>query len=52
MEVQIGKERLTILLGFSDKLGIRFNLLGRSGIFGHFKVCFDEKDFVITFALL
>jgi len=42
--------RLTVPLGFSDKLGVRFNLLGRTGIFSHFKVCFDEQDFVITFS--
>jgi len=37
-------------LGFSDKLGIRFNLLGRTGVFSYFKVCFDERDFALTFS--
>lgn len=50
LEIQIGKHRLTAPLGFSDKLGIRFNLLGRTGIFGYFKTCFDERDFVLTFS--
>jgi hypothetical protein len=50
LEVQIGKHRLTAPLGFSDKLGIRFNLLGRTGIFGYFKTCFDERQFVLTFS--
>jgi predicted aspartyl protease len=49
LELQVGKHRLTAPLGFSDRLGVRFNLLGRTGIFSHFKVCFDEESFVVTF---
>jgi len=49
LEIQVGKHRLMAPLGFSDRLGVRFNLLGRVGIFSHFKVCFDEESFVITF---
>ena len=48
-EIQIGKHRVVVPLGFSGKLGISFNLLGRTGIFEFFKVCFDERDFVVTF---
>jgi predicted aspartyl protease len=50
LEIQVGKHRLTTPLGFSDRLGVRFNLLGRVGIFNHFKVCFDEESFVVTFS--
>lgn len=50
LEIQVGKHRLTAPLGFSDRLGVRFNLLGRVGIFNHFKVCFDEESFVVTFS--
>jgi predicted aspartyl protease len=49
LEIQIGKHRVVVPLGFSGKLGISFNLLGRTGIFDFFKVCFDERDFVVTF---
>ena len=49
LEIQVGKHRLMAPLGFSDRLGVRFNLLGRMGIFDHFKVCFDERAFVVTF---
>jgi predicted aspartyl protease len=49
LEIQIGKRRVVVPLGFSGKLGISFNLLGRTGIFEFFKVCFDERDFVVTF---
>jgi len=44
LEIQVGKHRLTAPLGFSDRLGVRFNLLGRMGILSHFKVCFDESE--------
>jgi len=50
LEIQVGKHRLTAPLGFSDRLGVRFNLLGRVAIFNHFKVCFDEESFVVTFS--
>jgi len=49
LEIQVGKHRLMAPLGFSDRLGVRFNLLGRVGIFSHFKVCFDEESFGVTF---
>jgi len=49
LEIQVGKHRLMAPLGFSDRLGVRFNLLGRMDIFSHFKVCFDERAFVVTF---
>ena len=48
IEIQLGKHRLTVPLGFSEKLGVRFNLLGRTGIFNQFKVCFDEHRFVVA----
>jgi len=50
LEVQLGSYRLEVPVGFSDKLGVRFNLLGREGIFSHFTVCFDERNFVVTFS--
>ena len=50
LEIQVGKHRFMAPLGFSDRLGVRFNLLGRVGIFNHFKVCFDEESFVVTFS--
>ena len=49
LELQIGQHRLVAPIGFSEKLGLNFNLLGRSEIFSHFKVCFDEKHYITTF---
>jgi len=36
-------------VGFSEKLGVGFNLLGRAGVFDRFKVCFQERERVLTF---
>lgn len=50
LQIQVGRYRLRAPLGFSDKLGVHFNLLGRTGLFDYFKVCFDERAFVVTFS--
>ena len=47
--VQLGEEVFRAVIGFSDKLGIGFNLLGRKSFFERFKVCFDEKNKLVTF---
>jgi len=47
--IQVGKHRLTVPIGFSSKIGVSFNLLGRAGIFDFFKVCFHEQRFLIKF---
>jgi hypothetical protein len=52
LEIQLGSERFTARIGFSEKLGVGFNLLGRMGIFERFKVCFHESDGIITFELM
>lgn len=49
LEMQVGTERFVGKVGFSDKLGIGFNLLGRVGIFDRFKVCFQESQGILTF---
>ena len=49
LDIQLGVEKFTATIGFSEKLGIGFNLLGRVSIFNRFKVCFDEKRYLVTF---
>jgi hypothetical protein len=49
LELQLGVERCVAKVGFSEKLGVGFNLLGRMGVFEHFKICFDETQGIITF---
>jgi hypothetical protein len=49
LPVQIGAKRFTAAVGFSEKLGVRFNLLGRQDVFEHFRICFQEKDRIVSF---
>lgn len=49
LEVQIGAEQFTARVGFSEKLGVGFNLLGRTDIFGRFRICFQEIHGILTF---
>lgn len=48
-EMQIGTERFHAQVGFSDKLGVGFNLLGRASVFERFRICFQEAQRVLTF---
>jgi len=49
LEMQLGAERFVSKVGFSDKLGVAFNLLGRRTVFDRFKICFLESERVLTF---
>ena len=49
LPVQIGDQSFVAPVGFSSKLGVPFNLLGRLGVFEHFKICFHEKRKVVSF---
>lgn len=44
VDLQIGPHRMRVPVGFSEELGVGFNLLGRYGVFQHFKVCFDDRE--------
>ena len=49
LEIQIGSERFFCRIGFSEQLGVRFNVLGRADIFNRFKICFQEHQRLLTF---
>ena len=49
LPIKIDKWEVITSIGFSDRLGVGFNLLGRSGIFNQFRVCFNENTSKITF---
>lgn len=49
LEVQLGTERFICPIGFSDDLGVPFNVLGKMYVFDRFKVCFHQGERVITF---
>lgn len=52
LEVQLGEDRFMAQVGFSDKLGVGFNLLGRVSVFEKFKICFEEGKKIISFELV
>jgi hypothetical protein len=47
--IHIEDIEITASVGFSERLGVGFNLLGRKGIFEYFKICFSDKESKITF---
>lgn len=49
LPIQIGDVKIKIPIGFSERLGVGFNLLGRKGLFDHFKICFSDKERKISF---
>jgi predicted aspartyl protease len=49
LEIQLGRERFTCPIGFSHRLGVSFNVLGKQGIFDKFKICFLESQGIISF---
>jgi hypothetical protein len=49
LPVKIGGTQLTIPIGFSERLGVGFNLLGRTGVFNQFEVCFNDHARKVTF---
>lgn len=49
LPVTIGDRQITVPIGFSERLGVGFNLLGRSGVFNHFEVCFNDQARKVTF---
>ncbi len=49
LSIQIGEWQVTAPIGFSERLGVGFNLLGRTGIFDQFQVCFNDHIRKVTF---
>ena len=49
LPVQIGGAQITAPIAFSERLGVGFNLLGRTGVFNQFEVCFNDHTRKLTF---
>ncbi len=49
IKMRIGYIEHKVEVGFSDKLGIGFNLLGRKDIFERFKVCMSDREKSVSF---
>lgn len=52
LPIRIGDIEFKATIGFSEKLGVGFNLLGRKDIFEKFKISFIESKSIIEFAEL
>jgi len=52
LTLHIGDWEVTAPVGFSERLGVGFNLLGRTGIFDQFQVCFNDRARRVTFEKL
>lgn len=44
LTVEVDKERFDMNIGFSSDLAASFNILGREGFFGRFRITFDERQ--------
>lgn len=44
LKVSFAGHEFNANIGFSDKLGVEFNLLGRATFFEKFMVCFNDKE--------
>ena len=49
LAIRIGELSFEGAMGFSEKLGVGFNLLGRKDVFDRFRICFDEREGEIAF---
>jgi hypothetical protein len=49
LSIQIADWRITAPIGFSERLGVGFNILGRRGIFDQFQVCFNDHIREVSF---
>lgn len=50
LELELDNFRFSATVGFSERLGVEFNLLGRKDIFEIFDVTFSDSKRQITFA--
>ena len=52
LTLRLGGFELKAPIGFSERLGVGFNILGRNGIFDQFQVCFNDHTRKVTFQRL
>lgn len=49
LPVRIGEIELEAEIGFSERLGVGFNLLGRKDVFNAFRICFSDEEKTVSF---
>ena len=47
LPIQFSGYKFTAVIGFSESLGVGFNLLGRVDFFNRFRICFNDKERVV-----
>ncbi|MEA1905869.1 MAG: hypothetical protein U9N12_02780 [Euryarchaeota archaeon] len=47
--ISVGGIKFSYNVLFSDEFTVKFNLLGRAGVFDRFRVCFDDSEKNICF---
>lgn len=52
LRVELANKVFSARIGFSEQLGIGFNLLGRKSFFDHFRVCFDDLHKYVDLTVL
>lgn len=49
LKIKISSHEIFATIGFSKELKVDLNLIGRKDIFNNFKVCFNDKNGIISF---
>ena len=52
LPIQFAGHKFQATIGFSESLGIGFNLLGRVDFFNRFRICFNDKERVVNATFL
>lgn len=52
LPIYTGRWEVQAPVGFSERLRVGFNVLGRIGIFDQFQICFHERTHRVTFQKL
>jgi len=52
LPVQFSGQKFTATIGFSESLGVGFNILGRISFFDRFRICFNDKERIVDAAYL
>ena len=47
IDVRFNEKEFSAKIGFSNKLGIGFDILGREGFFDRFIICFDDRKKIL-----
>ena len=48
LKVRFSELTFMARVGFSDSLGVGFNIIGRASFFERFRICFNDHDKVLT----